>query len=75
MSSPRVQFHKAQEEAKSHGIQALRYNKQYYSWELVCHSVKDMVPSPRPTFHEEGKSSSVCPFKDEKKGKRKVLKS
>jgi hypothetical protein len=53
----------------------LRYNKQYYSQELVCHSVKDMVPSPRPTFHEEGKSSSVCPLKDEKKGKRKVLKS
>jgi hypothetical protein len=53
----------------------LRYNKQYYSWELVYHSVKDMVSSPRPTFHEEGKSSSVRPLKDEKKGKRKVLKS
>jgi hypothetical protein len=28
-------------------IKPLRYNKQYYSWELVCHSVKDLVPSPR----------------------------
>jgi hypothetical protein len=29
-------------------IKPLRYNKQYYFWELVCHSVKDLVPSPRP---------------------------
>jgi len=29
-------------------IKPLRYNKQYYSWELVCHSVKDLIPSPRP---------------------------
>jgi hypothetical protein len=29
-------------------IKPLKYNTQYYSWELVCHSVKDLVPSPKP---------------------------
>ncbi len=43
-------------------IKPLGYNKQYHSWELVCHSVKDLVLRPRPKSQEEDKGPSVCPL-------------
>jgi hypothetical protein len=36
-------------------IKPLAYNKQYYFFEFVCFSVKDLVPSPRPKSFGESK--------------------
>jgi hypothetical protein len=46
----RLDFVSLQKEAKSNENQAvaLKYNKRYYFWELVCHSAMDLVPTRRP---------------------------
>ncbi len=50
----------------------LGYNKQYYSWELVCYSVKDSVYAQGPSLRRKTKvHQCVLFFMNEKKEKKK----
>jgi hypothetical protein len=57
-------------------IKPLGYNKQYHSWELVCHTVKDLVlPTPKgPSPRMKAKlHQCILFFMNEKKEEKKRI--